>query len=426
VKAVALNIGANSSSPGGRGPIHSDGSFRYVPIAEADESVDSPTYEDLGLNDIRPDEVRDTVTHFDPAFPEISESTEYTYGDRHPPKTTEIERLEEGDLLFFYATLDYVDDRAPEHEWINEDWGAYIIGHFTLEYDPITKEEYHTLPQEVKERLGYNAHVRREEFDAEYLVLGNRDDSQLYDTPIPLSGTSGTEANQFVTTYSKDSGDGPWYRRPLRYDREGTRSLLQVQRSTQSELGQEPSVVNRTKIDPDSLGTRGQLQFFFHAPESPLPVRDIVGKSKTEPHLEKRAENYCNECYQRNISGFLNDSSRRYLFLFTKCRNEDLVDSYGTRYVVGYIEKENRLDMGDHVAAQGPTRVVDFEDAVPLSKVVDSYQYVRSKVLDESTTSELVKRLAAGDNMLEECLSEVERLKEQSWNSNSPSRSDGC
>ncbi|RLM83506.1 hypothetical protein D3D02_17905, partial [Halobellus sp. Atlit-38R] len=56
---------------------------------------------------------------------EISESTEYTYGDRHPPKTTEIERLEEGDLLFFYATLDYVDDRAPEHEWINEDWGAY-------------------------------------------------------------------------------------------------------------------------------------------------------------------------------------------------------------------------------------------------------------------------------------------------------------
>jgi hypothetical protein len=82
--------------------------------------------------------------------------------------------------------------------------------------------------------------------------------------------------------------------------------------------------------------------------------------------------------------------------------------------------------MGDHVAAQGPTRVVDFEDAVPLSKVVDSYQYVRSKVLDESTTSELVKRLAAGDNMLEECLSEVERLKEQSWNSNSPSRSDGC
>ena len=139
MKAVALNIGANSSSPGGRGPIHSDGSFRYIPIAEADESVSSPTYGDLGLDDIRPDEVRDTVTHFDPAFPEISESTEYTYGDRHPPKTTEIKRLEEGDLLFFYATLDYTDDRTPEHEWINDDWGAYIIGHFTLEYDPITK-----------------------------------------------------------------------------------------------------------------------------------------------------------------------------------------------------------------------------------------------------------------------------------------------
>jgi LPS O-antigen subunit length determinant protein (WzzB/FepE family) len=69
---------------------------------------------------------------------------------------------------------------------------------------------------------------------------------------------------------------------------------------------------------------------------------------------------------------------------------------------------------------------VDFEDAVPLSEVVDSYQYVRSKVLDEAATTELVEQLDAGDNVLEECLSEVERLKKQSWNSNSPSRSDGC
>lgn len=256
-----------------------------------------------------------------------------------------------------------------------------------------------------------DAHVRRSAFDAEYLVLGNRDYSRLYDTPIPLSGGTGTEANQFVAEYSDDSGAGPWYRRPLRYDRKGTRTLLQVQRSTQSEFGQESNVVSRTEVDSHNLGDKRQLQFFFHSPDSPLPVRDIVGKSKTEPHLEKRAENYCNECYQRNIRGFLNDDSGKYLFLFTKCRNEELLNAYDTRYVVGYVQKDRRLDMGEHLAAQESAQMVDFSDAVPLSEVVESYQYVRSKILDESTTATLAEQLDAKESILEDCLDQIDRLK---------------
>jgi hypothetical protein len=53
----------------------------------------------------------------------------------------------------------------------------------------------------------------------------------------------------------------------------------------------------------------------------------------------------------------------------------------------------------------------DFEDAVSLLEVVDSYQHVRSKVLNEPATAEFVERLDAGNNVLEECLSEVERPK---------------
>ena len=411
MKSVAINIGANSGHPGGRGPIFEDGTLRYVPIPEDDETVTEPAYRDLGLDSIRPQSVKDTVVHFDPEFPELEYGQNYTYGDRHAPKTSRLAELEEGDILFFYATLDYAGNGAPEHDWINQDWGAYIIGHFTLEYDPISKDEYDTLPTEVKEQVKTNAHVRRDEFDAEYIILGNPDESRLYETPVPLSGDTGIEANEFVTAHSEDSGGGPWYRRPLKFDWEGTRSVLEAQREYFSESTNESPVVSTAEFDSTDLGEKGQVQFFFHAPESELPVRDIVGRGKTEPHIEEQAENYYNECYQPNIRGFLKNDSRRYLFLFTKCENSSLEEFYDTRYIVGYIEKERKLDMGDHLAAQGQTRLVRFEDAIPLSEVVDSPRYIRMKKFDEETTQQLVERLNDNENVLDECLGEVERLK---------------
>ncbi|MCL9815255.1 hypothetical protein [Natranaeroarchaeum aerophilus] len=231
MKSVALNIGANSDTPSGRAPIFADGSFRYIPITEADDAVSEPTYRDLGLSDVRPETAHDSVTHFDPEFPELEYGQNYTYGDRHTRKTSEIAKLNEGDILFFYATLDYADDRDPEFDWINEEWGAYIIGHFTLDRDPIRKDEYDSLPPEVKNRVESNAHFRREEFDAEYIVLGDPSRSQLYDKPIPLSEDSGTDANRIVTSLSEDSGAGPWYRRPLPFDEEATEKLWSTHRS---------------------------------------------------------------------------------------------------------------------------------------------------------------------------------------------------
>ena len=229
MKGVALNIGANSSTPGGRGPIYGDGSFRYVPIPESDDLVMSPTYTELGLDDIRPAAVHDTVAHFDPEFPEMPTGQAYTYGDRHAPKTTEISKLEARDVLFFYATLTYAGSGMPEYDWINDDWGAYIIGHFVLRHDPLSKQEYHALAEDEKERVASNAHARRDEFDAEYLVVGDSEESRLYDLPVPLSDRAGGDPNRIVVDLSTDSGAGPWFKRPLPFDEAGTRTLLEAQ-----------------------------------------------------------------------------------------------------------------------------------------------------------------------------------------------------
>lgn len=231
MKGVALNIGANSNTPGGRGPIYEDGSFRYVPIPESDSHVTSPTYTELELDDIRPAPTHGTVAHFDPEFAEIPTGQAYTYGDRHPPKTTEISKLETGDILFFYATLSYAGSGVPEYDWINDDWGAYVIGHFVLERDPLSKEKYLDLAESEQTWAESNAHTRREEFDAEYLVVGDPDESRLYDLPVPLSDEAGADPNRIVTDLSTDSGAGPWFRRPLPLDEKGTQKLLEAQRT---------------------------------------------------------------------------------------------------------------------------------------------------------------------------------------------------
>jgi hypothetical protein len=192
----------------------------------------------------------------------LSYGENYTYGDKYAVKTNRIAELEEGDILFFYATLDYIGDDSPEHDWINEDWGAYIIGHFTLEFDPIQKDEFDSIPEEIQEQLSTNAHFRREEFDAEYLVLGNSDESELYDTPVPLSGESGTEPNRFVKDHSHSPPGGPWYRRPLEFDAEATRAILQAQRDYHAASTDEPEVKSQAEFDRSEVAEKDSSSGF--------------------------------------------------------------------------------------------------------------------------------------------------------------------
>lgn len=225
--AVALNVGANTNEPGFRGPIWADGQFTFLPIPESQPTLESPpTYADLALDlpfDL-PAEVADQPVHLDPEFAEYPFGERYTYGDPWGVKARPVLNLSAGDYLFFYATLDPVDSSDIDG-WVDQGWGAYLIGHFRLARDPIEGEAFDSLSAEERHHFANNAHRRRDPFDAAVLVAGDAR-SQVYETAAPLSGATGTDANHVVTAWSEDSGRGPWWRRPLRFDADATDQLL--------------------------------------------------------------------------------------------------------------------------------------------------------------------------------------------------------
>ena len=232
MRAIAINVGANTSLPGFRGPIYPDGRFVYVPIPEREPTrVPVPTYDDLDLPIEIPDAHLDTQIHLDPSFAEYPLCRGYTYGDEHGVKAGPLASLSAGDYVFFYATLTTVaagsatagerSTAAPVDavDWIAPEWGAYLIGHFELATDPVTGEEYAALSPTDRERFADNAHVKRETVDARVLLDGDPAGSRLYDVAVPLSSPeAGSEPNWVVTELSEDSGKGPWWRRPLRFD----------------------------------------------------------------------------------------------------------------------------------------------------------------------------------------------------------------
>ncbi|WP_425499585.1 hypothetical protein [Halogeometricum luteum] len=248
-RAVAINVAANSSLPGVRGPVYPDGTFAYVPIPERkptrpDASV--PTYADLDPPVDLPESVRDSRVHLDPEFAGYPHCERHTYGDEHGVKAGPLSRLDPGDWLFFYATLDRrewsdettgsvdVAGDAPDAgvdtdaaDYLAPEWGAYLIGGFEVDA-ALTPEAYESLPDAERARFANNAHVKRETFDAAVLVAGT-DRSGLFDRVVPLSSPdAGADANRVVTDLSNDSGKGPWWRRVLRFDAEATATLLEL------------------------------------------------------------------------------------------------------------------------------------------------------------------------------------------------------
>mgnify|MGYP000094322623 CR=1 FL=1 len=222
MRAVAVNVGANTTAPGVRGPVFPDGSFEFVPIPESAPTVEPPpTYADLALETDVPDPTQ--PVHLDPAFAEYPRCDSYTYGDPWGVKAQPLLELTAGDHVYFYATL---TPRGTDHpDWVTPDWGAYLIGRFTLDRDPITGDEYETLSPAARAAYADNAHLRRDPFDAAVLLTGDPTASELFDQAVPLSGARGVDPNHLVTRLSADSGRGPWWRRPLRYDADAAETL---------------------------------------------------------------------------------------------------------------------------------------------------------------------------------------------------------
>ena len=170
------------------------------------------------------------------------------------------------------------------------------------------------------------------------------------------------------------------------------------------------------EVNLTDLDETGRLHYFYHSPSSDLPIRDVLGEQgagcKTEPHLERNAENYCCCCWQQNIVAFLK-STEKYLFLFTKCARKESKHK-DRRYIVGYIRKERCIDRGGFWAVAGKTKVYSFEDAFQLRKLsyATNARHVR-RVLTKSQTARVLKSVTGKRSILAPCLKELSRLKEK-------------
>lgn len=225
--SLAIPVGADRAFPGFRGSIRSDASFVYVPPPETKPAVEGPLYSDLDLDVAIPEEHRDRPVHLDPEFPEYPYGQAYTYGDTATARAGAVRELSAGDVLFFYARLDYEGGEPPEVPWVNPYWGAYLVGHLELARDPLTRDEVLALPAEELSAFDNNAHFRRPTFDAEVLVVGHPERSQLYRRATPLgSPEDPSRPNPIVTRLSSDSGQPGWHRRLHRFDEAATRRLF--------------------------------------------------------------------------------------------------------------------------------------------------------------------------------------------------------
>jgi hypothetical protein len=168
----------------------------------------------------------------------------------------------------------------------------------------------------------------------------------------------------------------------------------------------------------NNLAETGRLQFFYHSPRSKYPVRDVTNEQgqgwKLEPHIEKNAENYYDECYQNNIIPFL-CSDEKYLFLFTNCKNGNTYR--GKQVIVGYIVKENGFRRpnkdggGFHYAVQGETKLFSFQDAFPLERLVQSKVRMKKCSLEETKT--ILNHFKGKENVLTMCINEINRLERE-------------
>lgn len=174
----------------------------------------------------------DDVVHFDPEFPEFGVGENYTFGDPGEIKRKSLRKLSKGDYVFFYGTLDYRGDRAPEQYWITSDWGGYVFGHFRLATDPIVgKDSYYDAPEDIKTALQNNAHLRRNELNEDIVfILGDPDSSRLYETAAPLSlpATTLTTTEKASHLFEMEGVDkkSAWHRGPIEFNKDITELLL--------------------------------------------------------------------------------------------------------------------------------------------------------------------------------------------------------
>lgn len=179
-----------------------------------------------------------------------------------------------------------------------------------------------------------------------------------------------------------------------------------------------PSPVEAQLTD---LKEKGRGIYFYHDSSADLPVRDITGKEKLEPHIEYGAknnlndgyivgaENYCYSCYQTAVRKLI-ESDEKYLFLLTTPQNRDM-----KRQIVGYIRKEDyEVPEDGRVAVVGKTMLYSFDDSIPASEMGKRTKAplgAYGEPFDEDETDEIIAHFDRCDDVTEACLQKVQQLQ---------------
>lgn len=199
---VLLNVGSNSTKPNGRGRIFEDYTFEYLPIPETKKTAQRvPTYRELGFPNVKHP---DLFVHLDPGF----ETFTYGHVKRGFGDIEALLCLEENDVLFFYATLQKMDE-----------WAPYIIGYFrdlkVHDCRGLSKSETLSLKSQG---LGDNAHLRRLDPSVDLLIQGGKN-SKLMRRAFPLAEENDplslrkSLGNIIRTVTGRKIGSGkPWFR----------------------------------------------------------------------------------------------------------------------------------------------------------------------------------------------------------------------
>jgi len=139
-KGVAINVGVNTKREWGgfRGPIFSDGSFEFIHIPWVEEKYGMietieprpRKYKEMPYASYVPESLQDRFLAESPNFRiKAYASSQGSRANKHILNLNPRE-----DYLIFYATLRFHDEKGQKEDWINEEWGAYIVGLFKVDF----------------------------------------------------------------------------------------------------------------------------------------------------------------------------------------------------------------------------------------------------------------------------------------------------
>ena len=184
---VLLRVGIDKGLGGILGPIFADGSFEFLPIPDTwgpdDSGIDERTYGNTRGRTRKPllayfpesrrSRMADCSLHLDPEF------ETFTYGDPTKLKAS-LARLQEGDLLVFYAGLSVRGFDSPD--------ALYIVGYFDVARAGTAVS---FSASELESLFGRNFHVRhrsvfKEQKDRLVLVKGGHG-SRLLERAVRIS-----------------------------------------------------------------------------------------------------------------------------------------------------------------------------------------------------------------------------------------------